>query len=143
MSSKSGQFVDEILKFHSMIILALDYKLSKTGEYINIPIRKYSGSFVEPSSETRAGILFTAEVSAYIPNLDDTKNATIDLLTHRPAIYRVKDASGHYHVIGNDAELAKLTSTKKIGPTPGTFYGWDIKITCVTVAGSQMSSFSN
>jgi len=126
-----------------MIILELDYKLTEADQYINIPIRKYSGFFQEPSSDTRAGILFTAEVSAYIPNLDDTKKTTIDLLTHRPAIYRVKDALGYYHIIGNNIELAHLASTKKIGPTPGTVYGWDIKITCVTVAGSQMSSFSN
>ena len=126
-----------------MIILEIAYKFSEAEQYINIPLSKYSGTFLEPSSQTRAGIIFTAEVSAYIPNLDDTKKATIDLLTHHPAIYRVKDARGHYHVIGNNNELAHLTSTKKIGPTPGTVYGWDIKITCVTVAGSQMSSFSN
>jgi len=122
-----------------MIIVKLEYKFSENAEYNNIPIRQNSGFLSETSSKTRAGTIFLAEVSAYIPNMDDSKTGIVDTLNHNPAIYRVRDASGHYHTIGNDQEKALFTSVKKIGPNPGVAFGWDIKITCPTVAGSVIS----
>ncbi len=126
-----------------MIIIALEYKFTENGIYVSVPIRQTSGLMVEKPEQTSAGILVTSEITAYMPVIDEIKNVLVDQLNRRPAIYRVKDASGHYHEIGSDAEPATFTGSKKIGPNPGVAYGWDIKIACVSQAGAKMSSFIN
>ncbi len=143
MSPVEGQTTDKTIKSHKMIILALDYKFTENGTWVPIPIQQYSGSFVEQPEQTDAGILMSAEVTAYMPVIDDTKNAMVGQLNRRPAIFRVTDACNHYFEIGSDAELAVFSGSEKIGPNPGVAYGWDIKITCLSVLGAKMSSFTN
>jgi len=126
-----------------MIIKTLEYKLTEAGTYVSIPFRQNSGFFQETPQETRAGIIHLAEISAYIPVIDDTKNTLVDELNLRKAIFRVLDTSGYYHEVGSDTEPATFVAVKKIGPTPGVAYGWDIKITRLSTSPSQMSSFSN
>jgi hypothetical protein len=125
-----------------MIIKTLEYKFAENGTYASISFRQNSGFFQETPQQTRAGILHLAEISAYIPVIDDTKNSMVDELNIRKAIFRVLDTSDHYHEIGSDIEPATFTAVKKIGPTPGVAYGWDIKITRFSTTPSKMSSFS-
>ena len=67
MSPVEGQTTDKTIKSHKMIILALDYKFTENGTWVPIPIQQYSGSFVEQPEQTDAGILMSAEVTAYMP----------------------------------------------------------------------------
>lgn len=126
-----------------MIIKTLEYKFTENGTYVTIPFRQGSGFFQETPQETRAGIIHLAEISAYIPVIDDTKNTTVEELNLRKAIFRVLDTSGYYHEVGSDAEPATFMGSKKIGPAPGVAYGWEVKITRLSIHSAKMSSFSN
>lgn len=128
-------------KQSAMIIKSLEYKFTENGSYSPITIRQGSGYFQEDIKQTRAGVLFTAEITAYVPVIDETKQELIDSLVRRPAIFRIQDPEGLEYIIGTDDEPATFTAIKKLGPTPGVAYGWDIKITCLSVLGSEMSSF--
>jgi len=125
-----------------MIIKTLEYKFTENGTYAPITFRQNSGFFQETPQQTKAGILHLAEITAYIPVIDDTKNSLVDSLNIRKAIFRVLDTSGYYHEVGTDAEPATFTAVKKIGPSPGVAYGWDIKITRFSTTPCKMSSFS-
>lgn len=126
-----------------MIILEISYKFLESAEFSAISFSQGSALLKETTAETRAGKVSNIDVTAYVPHLNAENDAIIQSLNIRPAIYRLKDASGYYHIIGSNAEPAKFTSTKKIGPNPGVAYGWDITITCNSTTGSQMQSFSS
>jgi len=124
-----------------MIITSLDYRFAENESYVNMPFRQNSALFKETPQKTDAGTLFLTEITAYTPVIDETKQAAMLAANYRPIIFRISDADGNYHLIGSDAEPATFSASKRIGPTPGTAYGWDIKITCLSVTASEMSSF--
>lgn len=126
-----------------MIIQQLEYKYPEEQDYTTVPIRFYSGSLVEATQQTPAGILYVAEISGYVVDINPDHDALINMLAQRPATYRVKDTAGHYHLVGNENEPATLTRAKRIDPKPGSGYGYDIKISCSSVNPSELQSFSN
>ena len=124
-----------------MIIKSIEYKFTENGSYSDITFRQGSAFYQETPQRVPAGLLYLTEVTAYIPVLDETKQAYITSLVQQSAIFRLQDASGLYFEVGTDAEPAIFTANKKIGPTPGVAYGWDIKISCLSQHASENASF--
>jgi len=124
-----------------MIITTIEYKFAESEAYVNLPFRQNSALFQETPKKTAAGTLYLSELTAYIAVIDETKQAAMIAANYRPTIWRIADTEGFYHEIGSNAEPATFSASKRIGPTPGVAYGWDIKITCISTVPAEMSSF--
>lgn len=124
-----------------MIITTIEYKFAENESYVNLPFRQNSALFQETPQKTAAGILYLTELTFYIAVIDEMKQAAMISRNYRPLIYRISDTEGFYHEIGSDTEPATFAASKRIGPTPGVAYGWDVKITCLSTAPAEMASF--
>lgn len=141
MSDTSGQYSDNHSNLYTMIIKTIEYKFTESATFAPLTLRQGSALFQETPQQTNAGTLYLAEVSAYMPRINATAQAELTLLNNRPAIFQLTDTEGFLHTLGTNAEPATFSASKRIGPTPGVAYGYNIKITCLSVAGSKMTSF--
>lgn len=124
-----------------MIITTIEYKFAESESYVNLPFRQNSALFQETPQKTDAGIIYLTELTFYIAVIDEMKQAAMIAANYRPTIYRIADTEGFYHEIGSNAEPAIFAASKRIGPTPGVAYGWDVKISCLSVAAAEIASF--
>jgi hypothetical protein len=141
LSDETGQITDKTTKTSAMIITIIEYKFAENENFVNLPFRQSSALFQETPQKTAAGILYLSELSFYIAVIDELKQAAMIAANYRPVIFRITDSEGLSTEIGSDAEPAVFTASKRIGPTPGVAYGWDIKITCLSTTPGEMSSF--
>jgi len=111
-----------------MVIKKLEYKFSESDDFTEIPITGHSCSFNEEPSETKQGILYTAEISAYTPVLSSSQSALFDTILRRRAIFRVTDNAGLAFIVGTDDIPASLFHEKTNEGTPGKKYGYKLKI---------------
>jgi hypothetical protein len=110
-----------------MVISELAYRFSDQNPWLPIVITANTGTFNEKTKDTDAGILYTTEVSAYLPNITPDNDTLVNTLVARPALYRITDTAGIVHEIGEDTARASLEYEKINEGKPGAKHGYSLK----------------
>jgi len=124
-----------------MLIKNILYKFNESEEYTPLPIRSLSGTINLAGEPVRQNFIEKAECSSYIPNISSEMKVIISKLSKLGGIFSIIDNSALMHELGNDDLKAALFYSEKNEGTPGTKYGYDIKITFSSPIGIPVQSF--
>lgn len=125
-----------------MIIISIEYKFAQSETYVSLPIRSMSGNIILTGEPVRQNFIEKAECSSYIPNISDENKIILIKLSKLGGIFSITDNLGNVHELGNDDQKAALVYSEKNEGSPGSKYGYEIKITFSSPAGIPVQSFN-
>lgn len=114
---------------NSGVITKIEYQLNTGGVFTEIDMIPHSGNFTEPSEETDPGTIFNFASAFKIAEVKPETDTLLNGITGRRATFRITDANGRVHTVGDGQYRARFAFTRRVDGTPGSFNGYDCHIT--------------
>lgn len=109
---------------NSGVISKVEYKLSGESSFTDLDIIPYSGKFSDNGEQTNAGMRYSFSGSFKKEEVSIANDAVFESIVWRKATFRVTDAGGTKHLVGDNSYPARLTYSRDIDGTPGSFNGY-------------------
>ena len=124
---------------NSAVITKIEYRLIESQEFTELKNILYSGRPTEQVDRTRAGNLHKTSVPFKIAKVSADNDLLLQPILNRKSQFRLTDGNGAVHLVGSDQFPARLTYTKSLEGSPGSFNGYNCTITCLSPEGSVVS----
>lgn len=124
---------------NSAVIVKIEYRLIEDQEFQVLKSILYSARLEENIDRTRAGNLHQSKINFNISKICAENELVLIPLKNRKAQFRITDANGVVHLVGNDQFPARLSYRKSESGTPGSFNGYRCQVSCSSPEGSSVS----
>lgn len=125
---------------NSAVITKIEHRVFPDENFNQLDIIPYSGKLSSPFQKTSAGNgYYNTSVAFSIAKSSASNDAILKNIVNRKAQYRVSDANGVVYLVGNETYPARLTYTRALDGSPGSFNGYQCVITCQSVVGCEVS----
>jgi hypothetical protein len=114
---------------NSGVIIKIEFKPNTGSVYQEINMIPHTGNFSEPVEETEAGNVFSFSSGFKIAEVKPDTDTLLNSITGRRATFRITDANGKVHTVGDGSYRARFSFTRLIDGTPGSFNGYACQIT--------------
>jgi len=126
---------------NSAVITKIEHRIFPEAEFTPLEIIPHSGKLSSPFKKSSAGnSYYDTAVQFNIAKSELAKDVILKSIVNRKAQYRVTDANGVVYLVGSGTYPARLTYTRAIDGSPGSFNGYRCVITCQSVDGCEVSS---
>lgn len=117
---------------NSAVITKIEYKRTGEAGFTQLDIIPFSGKFSETQEDTNAGIIFSAAANFKMAKIEPDTDSLLNTLTGRQASFKITDANGTVHTVGDTIYRARFYFDKRADGNPGSFNGYECRITCTS-----------
>jgi hypothetical protein len=125
---------------NSAVITKIEHRIFPEANFVQLEIIPHSGKLSSPFQKNSSGnSYYNTTVTFNIAKSEPAKDAILKNIVSRKGQYRITDANGVVYLVGSETYPARLTYTRAIDGTPGSFNGYRCVITCQSVSGCEVS----
>ena len=124
---------------NAAVITKIEYRIFPEEVFSELEIIPNSGKLIETVSNTNAGYVFSCVIDFNIAKSEQTNDSLLKSVLNRKAQFRVTDANDVVHLVGSESYPGRLSYSKNIDGTPGSFNGYHCKINRNSPQGISIS----
>lgn len=125
---------------NSAVITKIEFRIFPETEFAEMEVIPHTGKLSSSSKVDSSGnAYYDTSVSFSVAKSESTKDTLLKSMVNRKAQYRISDANGVVYLVGTEATPARLTYTRSIEGTPGSFNGYTCTISCISIDGCEVS----
>lgn len=124
---------------NSAVITKIEYRIFPDVDFTELDTIPHSGKLSEPLLTDDGGNdYYDCNVPFTIAKSEAAKDTLLKSIKNRRAQYRVTDANSVVYLVGDESYPARLTYTRNLDGSPGSFNGYRCSIDCTSPEGSTV-----